>query len=59
MYHGNHNQDQSCSTHASELDRLACLVSFTVEDGSAVIYDVRQPTAWISSDHPVPIESAP
>ncbi|WP_449406632.1 DUF7331 family protein [Natronorubrum texcoconense] len=58
MYHGRHSPNRSDISDGARPDRLASFVSFTTEDGSAVIYDIRQPTAWITSDHAVLIDSS-
>ena len=39
-------------------DRLGSYASFITEDGSGVIYDVDEHTAWIVADHAVAIDSA-
>lgn len=58
LYHGRYNPNRSDSSDGPGPDRLASFVSFATEEGSAVIYDMRQPTAWISSDRAVLIDSS-
>ena len=50
--------DRPRSRDVDEVDCLDGFGSFVTEDGSGVIYDVDEHTAWIEADHAIAIASA-
>ena len=57
--HNERRDPEGWPANAEPSDPLACFASFETATDAAVIYDVRNPRAWISSDAAVPIDSIP